>query len=252
MECRRRPARKIRLPARADRRLAGAAALAALVLAVATVPAAGSEGPAHSHAEPVVLAPGYADLGFDAPTPGTYRLPPLGDAADGVVLGSQGRQVRLHDLTGDRVVLLSFIYTTCTDVNGCPLATHVFSKVATRLSESKRLADRVRLLTLSFDPHHDTPQVMASYRARYRQPGVDWRFLTARSLAELDPILDAYDQWVLRDRDEAGNLLGTMSHVLRVYLIDAERRIRNIYSVSFLHADTIASDVETLLMEQAH
>ncbi|MEJ2088601.1 MAG: hypothetical protein P8Y69_09050 [Gammaproteobacteria bacterium] len=57
---------------------------------------------------------------------------------------------------------------------------------------------------------------------------------------------------MVRDRDEAGNLLGTMSHVLRVYLIDAERRIRNIYSVSFLHADTIASDVETLLMEQAH
>jgi cytochrome c peroxidase len=78
---------------------------------------------------------------------------------------------------------------------------------------------------------------------------VDWRFLTTSSEEALEPILDSYDQWVIRDYDEQGKPLGTMSHLLRVYLIDQARQIRNIYSVSFLHADTVAADIETVLME---
>jgi len=204
---------------------------------------------AHEHAEPTVLAPGYADLEFAAPVPGTYQLPPLGPAPDGRVLDEQGRSLALHDLMGEQVVLLSFIYTTCSDVNGCPLATHVFNRVATKLAGSKDLQGRVRLVSLSFDPDHDTPAVMRAYGAPYQQDAPDWHFLTTSGRAALDPILDGYGQWVIRDVDAAGNVLGTISHVLRVYLIDTSLSIRNIYSVSYLHADTIESDVRTLLLE---
>ena len=65
----------------------------------------------------------------------------------------------------------------------------------------------------------------------------------------MDPILNAYGQWVIRDYDENGEYMGTMSHILRVFLIDESRQIRNIYSTSFLHADTVANDVRSLLME---
>ena len=64
-----------------------------------------------------------------------------------------------------------------------------------------------------------------------------------------DPILNAYGQWVIRDYDENGEYMGTMSHILRVFLIDESRQIRNIYSTSFLHADTVANDVRSLLIE---
>ena len=74
-------------------------------------------------------------------------------------------------------------------------------------------------------------------------------FLTTASRDTLDPTLLAYGQWVVRDYDEQGNFLGTMSHLLRVFLIDTSGRIRNIYSTSFLHADTIANDIETLIRE---
>jgi len=40
-----------------------------------------------------------------------------------------------------------------------------------------------------------------------------------------------------------------MSHILRVFLIDEQKKIRNIYSTSFLHTDTIVNDVRTLLMD---
>jgi len=233
------------------------ALLVCLIVWSAAAPAAAGVQPEvqdggrlHEHSEPIVLAPGYADLSFIPPAAGSYRLPPLGGAADGKVLDTAGREHRLHELFGDRLVVLSFIYTTCGDVNGCPLATHVFGKVADALVAAADLSGEVRLLSLSFDPEQDTSTVMRAYAERYRREGADWRFLTTASIADLDPLLDTYDQWVVRDYDQAGNSLGTMSHVLRVYLIDRQQKIRNIYSVSFLHADTIVNDVRTLLLEE--
>ena len=201
------------------------------------------EGP-HAHPKPEVLAPGYGPLEFEPPLPGSYALPPLGVAADGDVLDSRGRATKLHKVLDDRIAVLSFIYTTCSDINGCPLATHVLRGVQDRLLEAPRLHGQVRLISLSFDPARDTPPVLARYGGYFKAPGFDWRFLTARSQAELAPVLDAYGQWVIRDPEQ-----GALSHLLRVYLIDRERRIRNIYSVSFLHADTLLNDIRTLLME---
>jgi cytochrome c peroxidase len=197
----------------------------------------------HAHAEPAVLAPGYFDLEFTAPAPGTYELPALKVAADGAVLDEAGQPRRLHDYFGDRVVLLSFIYTTCSDVNGCPLAAYVLKRVQDRALEEPSLRDRLRLVSVSFDPAHDTPAVIAAYGARLRAPGFDWTFLTSTSEAALQPTLDAYDQWVVRDES------GALSHTLRVLLIDRQSRVRNIYSVSFLHPDTVLNDVRTLLLE---
>lgn len=200
--------------------------------------------------EPQVLAPGYSALQFAAPEPGTYQLPPLGRAADGAVLDSSGSPTRLQALYGDKLVLLSLIYTSCTDVNGCPLASFVLGLAQKRIMADPELKGRVRLVSLSFDPVHDTPAVMASYGRGFRRDGFDWRFLTCRSEAELEPILESYGQSVIRDYDSDGNSLGTMSHTLRVYLIDRAQRIRNIYSPAFLHADILLADLRTVLMEE--
>ena len=217
--------------------------LAACVLACALSVGAYGEPAVHEHPAPTVLAPGYFDLEFAAPAPGSYRLPRIRVAADGPVLDASAQPKRLYDYLGDRVVVLSFIYTTCSDVNGCPLAAYVLKRVQDRALGDPALRDRLRLVSVSFDPAHDTPAVMAAYAARLRAPGFDWQFLTTASRADLDPLLDAYDQWVVRDEH------GVASHVLRVMLIDRERRVRNIYSVSFLHADLVLNDARTLLME---
>ena len=203
----------------------------------------------HDHAQPQVLAPGYAELEYVPPEPGSYALPPLGPAGDGPVFDSGGNSVRVHDFLGDKIVVLSFIYTRCNDINGCPLASHVLRGVQNRLLETEDLRDSVRLVSFSFDPGHDTPEVLADYSGYFRKPDYDWRFVTCGSEEELDPILDEFGQWIIKDYDEEGNYLGTMSHVLRVYLIDRAKRIRNIYSVSFLHADTLLNDIRTLEME---
>ena len=200
-----------------------------------------------------MLAPGYAPLEFIAPEPGSYGLPTMGIAADGEVLDSDGNKLRLHDFIGDKPTVLSFIFTTCDDVNGCPLATYVMRSVQDALQADPLTANKARLVSFSFDPLFDTPDVIDAYGAQFQAEGFDWQFLTTEGAAALDPILSAYDQWVIRDYDTNGEYMGTMSHILRVFLIDESRRIRNIYSTSFLHADTVANDVRSLLIEaQAH
>ncbi len=197
-----------------------------------------------------VLAPGYGSLQFSAPEPGTYTLPVLGAAADGAVLDTEGKAITLHKLMGDKVVLLSFIYSTCSDVSGCPLATTVLQKIKNRLKKEPELADKLRLLTLSFNPEHDTPEMMKKYGQEFQDKGVEWRFLTTRSEQELQPILDHYKQSIQKVYDKEGKFTGTFSHILRVYLIDQNRQLRNIYSVSFLHPDTLINDVKTLLLAE--
>jgi cytochrome c peroxidase len=74
-------------------------------------------------------------------------------------------------------------------------------------------------------------------------------FLTTRSPEALAPILAGYNQVVDPDYNEKGEIVGAFSHMLRVFLIDKQKRIRNIYSVSFLHPDILINDVRTLLLE---
>jgi cytochrome c peroxidase len=76
-----------------------------------------------------------------------------------------------------------------------------------------------------------------------------WRFLTTASWEESAPILDAYGQSVIRDVDENGEELPSFSHILRVFLIDPQKKIRNIYSVSFLNPDVIINDAKTILLD---
>ena len=206
--------------------------------------------PDDSAPDPVVLAPGYRPLAYAAPEPGSYQLPSLGQAGDGEVLDVRGSQLRLAELLGDRVTLLAFMYASCDDVNGCPLTDLVFRQVQKSLSDQPQFADKLQILSLSFDPERDTPDALSKTQqtvTAISQP--EWRYLTTSGVDQLSPILDQYQQSVIAEVDSAGNKTGYLSHILRVFLIDPTNTIRNIYSTSFLHADTVENDVKTLLLE---
>ncbi|MDH3638220.1 MAG: SCO family protein [Gammaproteobacteria bacterium] len=216
-----------------------------LVLILAGAAYAAGEGPVGT--QEIVRAPGWTKLEFEPPPVGTYQLPALRPAADGEVLVTENDTASLHSLFGDRIVLLNFMYSSCQDINGCPLATAVFYQVKKRLSK-EGWGDRVKLISLSFDPQNDTPEVMRLYGAGFDQAGVPWDFVTTAGSQQLQSLLDGYDQRILREVDEQGNELSTFAHILRVYLVDPAKRIRNIYSVSFLHADVLVNDIKTVWM----
>jgi cytochrome c peroxidase len=195
-------------------------------------------------------APGYRPLAFELPAVGSYERPVIGQAADAKVIDSQGRATSLHALMRDKVTLLSFMYTSCSDVNGCPLASYVLHRVMQRLAADERLQNRVQLLSLSFDRANDSPEVLARYGARFNEQQADrWRFLTTPDDKTLDQILKDYNQFIIQDIDSEGNILGSISHLLRVYLIDEQQNLREVYSVSFLHADILVQDMLTVMAD---
>lgn len=185
--------------------------------------------------------------GFELPPPGTYTLAQLGSAADGEVLTAENDTTRLRALFEDRLVLLSFIYTRCPDVRGCPWATAILAQVRRRLDAAPALAHRVRFLSLSFDPAHDTPEVMRAYGAQFSAGG-EWRFLTSRSAAALAPVLTAYHQTLQKEYDSGGGFTGSFSHLLRVFLVDENHDIRNIYSSALLDPEVLWNDIQTLAL----
>jgi len=190
-----------------------------------------------------------AEFDFDAPTPGTYRLPVIKAAPDGAVLDARGTERRLHHLMGGKVVVLSFVYTQCGDARGCPLATAVLYQLHQMSASDRALAEHLKLITLSFDPAHDTPAVMARYarpRDSWAARASEWDRLTTASEPALAPILAGYGQIISRP---SANPAAGLTHRLRVYLIDRQQRIRNIYGLDFLDPRLLIADVRTLLQE---
>ena len=197
-------------------------------------------------------SPRDSDYDYDPPTAGSYSLPVIKPAADGALLDSDNKAIKLRDLTHGRVTVLSFIYTRCAAPKGCPYATGVLNQIHDLSVDDKTLAKGMRLVSLSFDPEHDTPQRLAAYSENVREQGsgCEWRFVTSKSRAELEPILAAYDQAVDK-RQNPADPQGPLYHTLRVFLIDREGRIRNIYSSGTLDPRLVIADVKTLLLETA-
>jgi protein SCO1 len=193
-------------------------------------------------------------LAYAVPAPGSYTLHRIMPAPDGPVLDVDGRVQRLARFTRDKITLLGFIYTTCADPEGCPLAYRVFDRLRERIQAEPAFAGRVRFVTLSFDPARDTPAVMAQYAgSRLKNVGgLEWYFLTTRSARDLMPLVEGFGQDVRYAINKSnGRTVRELSHVLKVFLIDRVGYIREIYSSAFLHPDSVMSDIETLQMELA-
>lgn len=188
---------------------------------------------------------------YDIPAPGTYSLPVLKQAGDGTVLGPDGGEMRLQELTRGKITLMSFIYTRCPDPRACPRATGALATVHSISGEDPALAENVRLISMSFDPNFDTREVMNSYGNAWRgdKDGAPWLFLTTPSPEALQPILRDYGQ-AIEVKKSKDNPYGRIYHNLRVYLIDREGNIRNVYSFGLLDPRLVITDIRTLLMEE--
>lgn len=94
------------------------------------------------------------------------------------VTTQDGRALRLSDLRGE-VVVLTFIYTRCPLPDFCPLMDRKFAELAVLLPSAPGRAERVRLLSVSFDPEHDTPEVLARHARLQGARAPLWTFAVA-------------------------------------------------------------------------
>ncbi len=109
---------------------------------------------------------------------------------DITVVDMEGHDVALRELLAvQEPVMLNFIFTTCGTI--CPVMSATFAKVQTELKDSERA---VRLVSVSIDPTHDTPEKLRQYARRMgARPG--WRLVTGKldDIVEVEKAFGAWD-----------------------------------------------------------
>jgi cytochrome oxidase Cu insertion factor (SCO1/SenC/PrrC family) len=181
---------------------------------------------------------------------GTYRLQTIQSVADATLLDERGQPVQLSALTHGKITLLTFFYTYCVDPLGCPFSHETLAKLRDRILEDPKLASDVRFVGISCDPTNDTPAVLAEYAAPFtRGSSFEWRFLTAQAVPALLPVLDDFGQDVSVEVDEKGQPTRALHHMLKVFLIDARGKVREIYTLAFIQPDVMLNDIRTLYLE---
>ena len=159
----------------------------------------------------------------------------------------------LSRYTTDAITLLSFFYSICTDPKGCPLAWDAFEQVRKAILAHPDDYGRVRLVFLSLDPERDTPSMLKNFAKAYGSGAavVPWHFLTSYSYLFLNPVLRNMGEDISVDRNASGSEGRILNHLLKVFLIDPEGWVREIYSNQTLDPATILSDIKTLSLEAA-
>lgn len=219
-------------------------------VAAAAVLLVGALGAAAVERRPPVLDPADAFVPeYTPPAPGSYRLPVVDTIEDHPLLDADGHQTSLFALKQGRLGVVAFIYTSCAEAGGCPVSTAVLHHLDRVLANDASIAGAATLVTVSFDPERDTPARMARVRDLH-QPQADWRFATATDEAALAPLLSDLGQPVAKLRYADGRWSGLFRHVLKVFLLDRENRVRNVYSVGLLNPALVLNDLKTLLIEE--
>jgi protein SCO1/2 len=191
------------------------------------------------------------------PAAGTYTLHKIFPVPENIVLDTNGKLQPLSKYTKGKITLLTFFYQRCSDVNGCPYAMGLFHKVKSKLEKNGEVIDSVRFVHISFDPDRDTPIMMAGLEKKnahlnVNENNIEWDFLTTESVDKLMPIINGFGQNVdVNMNPITGDKSLNYSHVLKMFLIDEEGFVREIYSTSYLSADMLLNDIETLTLEKS-
>jgi protein SCO1/2 len=166
------------------------------------------------------------------------RLAVIRTPTDFTLTTQDGKPFHLSSLRG-KVVLVSFVFTTC---NGtCPATTHRMVLAAEALAKAG-LSDKVHLLSITLDPARDKPAVLRDYMRLYDIDAKHWTFLTG-SQKQIDKVLSDWGMWAR----PAAN--GQLDHPSRVFLLDPQGRLREIYDLQFFRPPWVREDVQLLLSQ---
>jgi protein SCO1 len=138
-----------------------------------------------------------------------------GDAVPDFTLTDQQRhQVSLSQFAG-KVVALNFVYTRCPLPQYCFRMTNNFGRLQKRFRE--RLGKDLVLLTVSFDPVHDQPEVLAEYARTWKADANTWHFLTGTA-SDVNRLCDLFGVGYWQDE-------GGFTHSLHTAIIDRKGKL---------------------------
>jgi protein SCO1 len=165
--------------------------------------------------EPDPLAARRLKLLNQAVNPPTVKPLAIGDAVpDFVLIDQGGRHVRLSKFSG-KVVALNFVYTRCALPNFCYRSSNNFGILQKRFKD--RMGRDLILLTVTFDPVHDQPSVLAKYASTWKADPRVWRFLTGPA-ADIRRVCDLFGEDFFQDE-------GLFNHSLHTVIISREGKL---------------------------
>jgi protein SCO1 len=147
-----------------------------------------------------------------APTATNDHEPQPGESVpDFALLDENGKTIHLSSYRGE-ALLVTFIYTRCPFPDFCPLVSRNFAKIYAQTKANPDLNKHMRLLSVSFDPDHDTPAVLRKYSQTFNattggSPYGRWTFAVIPK-DELGKVTDFFGVTVA---DNAGSLVHSMS-----------------------------------------
>jgi protein SCO1/2 len=175
-------------------------------------------------------------------TPGSSSSKALtsGQAVPDFTLTDQSRRpVKFSQFAG-RVVAINFIYTRCALPNFCFRISNNFGALQKRFKE--QLGRNLILLTVTFDPVHDQPEILAKYASTWKADPDTWHFLTG-PVPDVQRVTDMFGVDYFPDE-------GLMNHSLHTAIIDRHGKlVANIEGNQFT-ADQLADLVQTVLSRE--
>lgn len=132
----------------------------------------------------MAVSPAHAESKKYRRTVENYKIPDI------TLVNQDGKKIRFSTLlNSNQPVIVDFIYGTCTTI--CPVLSAGFINLQNKLGPASQ---NVRMISITIDPEHDTPNVMKEYLKRYRaKPG--WDFLTG-SRADIDAVMRGFNAYI--------------------------------------------------------
>jgi protein SCO1/2 len=97
-----------------------------------------------------------------------------------------GKVIRLSDFRG-QVLAFTFIFTRCPYPDFCPRMTDLFGRAQKTLAGQPEAPKNLRFLSISFDPEHDTPELLRAYAERQHYDPAQWTLATG-AWDQLEPL----------------------------------------------------------------
>jgi protein SCO1/2 len=186
-------------------------------------------------------APIPADANTKIPAAANVTLLKPGDEVpDTALVDQEGAPLTLVELR-DAALVVTFIYTRCPLPQFCPLMDRRFAEIQSLAAADPALRGRVRLLSISFDPAHDTPAALRAHAAKMAADPNVWRFATGGE-AVVDRLAATFGINVMREAD------GTITHNLRTAVIDPRGRVVSIHDSNAWTAASIADELKAAVL----
>jgi protein SCO1/2 len=174
----------------------------------------------------------------------SYHVPAPGDAVPDFKLRNQdGRPIHLGQFRG-KALLITFIYTRCPSPEFCPRVTRNFATIEKRLSGTPALYAKSHLLSVSFDPEHDTPERLRAYGVTYMGSDAKNVFAHWELAVPEKPVLVEMAKFF--DLGMTAGADSMITHTLSTTLIGPDGKVVRFYQGNEWTPEQLLADVKQL------